>query len=281
MSRSCKLIVLMGVALAVPGSSLVFAQFEKLAAPQAKAAAPQAKAAVKGQVIFQKKMTRVAKQAEDKTEGKAKADAKEEPARIKAAFRRAARAKAAVVNVGAPGLDAQIQQFVLQFRPMYRAEYYFVRRVCELSAEQRKQVAQAGERAVRESARRYAEVQQKMMQGGWRPGTQAPEPKKVLEDVLSESVMGLLTSDQQARYKDELAKRVASRKQMALDNLVARLDQDLVLTSEQRDKLIESLASHWDDAWSQSLQMFMNMENYFPNIPDNLVVPLLTENQIK
>ena len=178
-------------------------------------------------------------------------------------------------------LDAQVQQFIQQFRPLFRAEYYFLRRICDLAPDQRKQVAREGERAVHDAAKKFAELQQKMMQGGWRPGTQYPEPQQVLEDVLSKSVAGFLSPAQRARYKEEIDKRIANRKQVALDNLVAKLDSDLVLTALQREKISESLSSHWNDSWSQSMQMLMNIEHFFPNIPDNLVVPFLTENQKK
>ena len=133
-------------------------------------------------------------------------------------------------------------------------------------------MAREGERAVHDAAKKFAELQQKMMQGGWRPGTQYPEPQQVLEDVLSKSVAGFLSPAQRARYKEEIDKRIANRKQVALDNLVAKLDSDLVLTALQREKISESLSSHWNDSWSQSMQMLMNIEHFFPNIPDNLVV---------
>ncbi len=200
----------------------------------------------------------------------------------KAVAKGAVRIRAVAVPLQpAAQLDAQVQQFIQQFRPLFRAEYYFLRRICDLAPDQRKQVAREGERAVHDAAKKFAELQQKMMQGGWRPGTQYPEPQQVLEDVLSKSVTGFLSPAQRARYKEEIDKRIANRKQVALDNLVAKLDSDLVLTALQREKISESLSSHWNDSWSQSMQMLMNIEQFFPNIPDNLVVPFLTENQKK
>ena len=66
---------------------------------------------------------------------------------------------------------------------------------------------------------------------------------------------------------------------MVIDNLVAKLDGDLVLTAEQRDKLVKALAANWKDAWGQSLQMLQNLDSFFPNIPDQVVAPILSENQ--
>ncbi len=47
----------------------------------------------------------------------------------------------------------------------------------------------------------------------------------------------LLSHDQESRYKAELEKRSASRKQVVIDNVVMKLDSDLVLSSEQRHQI--------------------------------------------
>ena len=69
-----------------------------------------------------------------------------------------------------------------------------------------------------------------MMRGGWRPGMEYPDPHRLIEEELSRSTSSLLSPAQQERYKQETGKRTASRKQVVIDNLVAKLDQDLVLT---------------------------------------------------
>jgi hypothetical protein len=76
-----------------------------------------------------------------------------------------------------------------------------------------------------------------------------------------------------------MARRDASRKQLAVRNLVARLDRDLVLGSDQRDKVAESLSSHWDDSWCTSLEMLMQDNQYLPPIPDHYVAPFLNDAQ--
>jgi hypothetical protein len=262
MSRKANLLVSIGVAAVVASLGFVLGQSE--------AADPQA-TATKVQAAPQKK-------AAEKPAGKTEVVEKRAARAKEAAKRKAvARRVFAVQAVGAA--DPQIQQYVQQIRPMVRTEYYFIRNVCELTKDQRKQVAREGERALVPAARRFVEEQQKMMRGGWRPGSQQPDPQRLLEDVLSKAVLPLLTPAQTTKYKDEIEKRAANRKQVALDNIVAKLDQDLVLDSDQRRKIGASLTANWNDAWCQSLQMLMNIESYFPNIPDNLIVPFLTEHQ--
>ena len=81
----------------------------------------------------------------------------------------------------------------------------------------------------------------------------ANDPRRLIEEGLVQALKSQLPAEQAARYQEELTKRAASRKRLALRNLVARLDHDLVLSPDQRDKISESLAAHWDDSWGQSL----------------------------
>jgi hypothetical protein len=269
MSRLRDMLVLTGVACAVSGSTFVLGQAQDVALPPPPAVV-------------------LPRPAEKKKEESAKADAAKKQTRVEA--KPAANAKVAVKAmvvqfapvVGQPAaaaLDAQAAQYVQQFRPMFRAEYYFIRNTCGLNTDQRKQLARMGETAVKAAARSFVEAQQKMMRGGWRPGTEYPDPRKLIEQELTRVMSPLLTHDQESRYKAELEKRAASRKQVVIDNLVAKLDGDLVLTSDQRTRLVEALSANWKDAWGQSLEMLMNIDNFFPSIPDQVVTPILTDNQ--
>ncbi len=136
-----------------------------------------------------------------------------------------------------------------------------------------------GEAAVKAAATNFVEAQQKMMRGGWRPGMEYPDPRKLIEEQLAKNVSGLLSLEQRTRFNEELEKRTASRKRVVIDNLVAKLDGDLVLTSEQRTRLVEALSANWKDSWCQSLEMLQNIDSFFPNLPDQVVAPLLSDNQ--
>jgi hypothetical protein len=269
MSRLRDMLVLTGVACAVSGSSFVLVQAQDVALPQ-------------------QKTVSLRPPTEKKKEEPAGADAAKKQDRVEA--KPAAKAKVAVKAVmvqparvaaqpAAAALDAQAAQYVQQFRPMFRAEYYFIRNTCCLNTDQRKQLARMGETAVKAAARSFVEAQQKMMRGGWRPGSEYPDPRKLVEQELSRVMGPLLTHDQESRYKAELEKRAASRKQVVIDNLVAKLDGDLVLTSDQRTRLVEALSANWKDAWGRSLEMLMNIDSFFPSIPDQVVTPILTDNQ--
>jgi|GEM_PF-5022428 len=271
MSRLRDLLVLAGVACAVPGSSFVLGQVQVQFVPL-----PPPPAVV------------LPRPAEKKQEEPAKPNAAKKQGKVetKPAARAKVAVKAVIVQparvVGQPAavaLDAQAAQYVQQFRPMFRAEYYFIRNTCGLNTDQRKQLARLGESTIKAAAKGFVEAQQKMMRGGWRPGTEYPDPRKLIEQELAKVMSPLLSHDQESRYKVELEKRTASHKQVVIDNLVAKLDSDLVLTSDQRTRLVEALSANWKDAWCQSLEMLTNLDSFFPSIPDQVVAPILTDNQ--
>jgi hypothetical protein len=261
-------LIVFAVACAVPGSTFVL-----------------------GQVTVSQTTITIVPQAEGRKAAAPKAGIKRkqvEPERpvtkkavvmMKAFAIQPARPAGAVAAQPAAALDAQAAQYFESFRPMFRAEYYFIKNGCNLSRDQRKELAGTGERVTRAAARAFVEAQQKMMRGGWRPASESPDAHKFIEDEVSRSIATLLTSEQKSLYRLELGERAASRRQVFIDNFVAKLDADLVLTADQRDKLARALAANWNDSWGQSLQLLQNLENFFPNIPDQVVAPLLTENQ--
>src|SRR5262249_36864874 len=150
-----------------------------------------------------------------------------------------------------------------------RAEYHFARNVCGLKGAERTEIAREGEKALGEAAKVYAQMQQKMMRGQWRGNEPQPDPATVIEEGLARAIKAKLPADRAARYEAELAKRNEERKTATVRNLVARLDQELVLSADQREKLSEELASNWDDSWGRNIERYIsnNNNNYFPAIP--------------
>ena len=87
-----------------------------------------------------------------------------------------------------------------------------------------------------------------------------------------------LAPEQRARYEDRFAKRAEHRKRVTIRNLLVELEHDLRLTADQRDKLGESLATHWDPIWEEAGSFFEG-DRMFPELPDPVILPLLTGTQ--
>lgn len=251
MKRLSQLAVLVAVATAVPASPLVLAQIQKAAAP---AAAQKVEVNVE-KVVEPRPAVQVRK-----------AIAADEVVVLKQA-----------VPVAA-NLEPQVRQFMQQFRPAMRSEYYFLRGICSLTPEQRKLVAIEGEKALRAASRTFAEAQMRPAQV--RNGRVIyPDPRRLIEEEMARLVRPHLTPDQASRYAAESERRTADRRRAAVHNFIAKLDADLVLSPAQREALAQSITSHWDESWCQSLETLLYGDQYYPRLPDDVIVPHLDEKQ--
>jgi hypothetical protein len=180
---------------------------------------------------------------------------------------------------GAVGGNQFEQQFLPQFRRILTNELRFIRTVCKPTAAEQKTIQAAGDAALKSTLKKFGDMQRKAQQGRVQQQSAWPDPRQLIADALAESVRKTLSAEQAERYQSELEKRAAARKHAALANLVAKLDRDLILTSEQRDKLTAALESNWNDAWGGQLEVFLYGDDFLPVLPDKLVLPLLTEKQ--
>lgn len=189
-------------------------------------------------------------------------------------------AAGAAADVVAVDVDPLEQQYAPQFRKVLNAELHFVRTVCQPTPEQYQPIKAAGEVSMKLTLKKFAEVQKKMQQG-FRAGEQPkyPDPHKLITEALAQAIKQTLSAGQSQRYDVELEKRAAARRRVVLNNLVAKLDKDLVLTADQRRKFADTLNSNWNDAWGQQLEVFLYGDQYLPVLPDAQVLPLLSDKQ--
>ena len=177
---------------------------------------------------------------------------------------------------------AMIQQWTTQMRPLLRMEYQFIRSVCEPTKAQRKRIAHAGELALREAASKYTDWQfgrNRVVANGVM--AVAPDPRKIIQDGLLAAVKINLSNELFERYRKEIEERQEESKRTAIQALVTKLDAHLILSSDQREKVAEALAKKWDNGWN-SQQAYFNLEYpYFPMIPDQGMIPLLSDAQKK
>ena len=228
--------------------------------------------------------------------------AKAEPKAVKQDEAKPAQGPAAAIDVGAlaapfvealaekldlTAVDAQVQQWIPQFtqqyRPILATELNFIRQMCDLKPEQRPKVKAAGEAAVTQVVRRMAEQQGRAMQQhvvNFVEREAAPaDPRRFILDAVTKALKETLTEEQVAKYTDESAKRTALRKRAAMQSAMALLDDNLCLTGEQRDKITEAVSAKWQTEWESWLMLSQYGGQYFPTIPDNLIVPHLNVEQ--
>jgi hypothetical protein len=163
-----------------------------------------------------------------------------------------------------------------------KVELSFANRVCKLSDEQRRKLIVKSVVWLEEFAADYAKKGGQPQQGLWINGFNASnsaDPRASIEAGVKKIVEADLPKRQQSLYAKECRKREAFHRKVSVDNLVARIDKELQLAPEQREKLTESLTTHWDKNWAPQLEMFMHGSDYWPNVPDQWIRPHLTAAQ--
>jgi hypothetical protein len=201
--------------------------------------------------------------------------AEDKAAPVKRAKKRiviAAPAPAAAVN------DPMVLQWQNQFRPALLSELNFIRQICDLKPEQRPPIRAAGEKSLREAAVKFARFQQGVRVVNGVQQSQ-PTPQPIIRDGLATALKTLMSPDQFARYEQESKARAQQRKRAAILSVTARLDGALSLSSDQRQKIVDTLSDKWQDDWEQWLMVNRYGEQYFPQIPDDVLVPLLDSAQ--
>ncbi|MDB5392037.1 MAG: hypothetical protein JWM11_7683 [Planctomycetaceae bacterium] len=171
------------------------------------------------------------------------------------------------------------QQFKKQFSGLLKAELFFLNRSCESTSEQRKELKIAGDRVLIQVVKEFGELQKKMNQGGFNWNSPTPEPRRHIQEALLIEAKLRLSPEQVALYESELTRRLENRKRTSILNVVARLDDELILTTEQRTKLTEELTAKWKTADTQQMEIFLYSEHYFPNVPEQFVTSILNEKQ--
>lgn len=171
-------------------------------------------------------------------------------------------------------LDASLDEF----REMLKPNLVFLRRVCDLSDSEFQIISQSADARLREITQQLFEEQ----------NSESDDPTsdsdvKTLTERIQEAIAQVaecqLTAEQWERYSDELRKRSEHRKRVAILNLVARLDADLLLSSSQRDQFAKLLEARWNAAWGQSLGLLTDDSNFMPELPQEEVDRILSPTQ--
>jgi hypothetical protein len=181
--------------------------------------------------------------------------------------------------------DAQMQQFRAQFEPMLRVELSLINRVCKPAPDERRALIAKCNAWLDTFIRDYAKKGgQPNVDGAWFGGPMAnmQNPRESFAEALKPVVQKELSDEKYEQYEDECRQRAEFEefeKSVAVENLVAKMDGELMLSPEQREKLTDSLSSHWQKSWAPQLEMFAFGMDIWPNVPDQWVRPHLTAAQ--
>ncbi len=137
--------------------------------------------------------------------------------------------------------DQQLRQWEANFRPQFEqmlyAELAFVRRSCKPDAKPFAEVAKAAKADLRAPIRQYVCAVYMPQMRPQLPGNAnetSDNPRQAMQKWLTTLVEAKLGREKVRLYRDECGKRAEARKHAVIQNLVAAVDDRLVLTAAQR-----------------------------------------------
>ena len=171
------------------------------------------------------------------------------------------------------------------YRPVLKVELSFAKRVCDLSDEQLQAAIAEGKAVLTEFAANPKNAnapQAFFLFNGFGQARAPARPRDSLEKLLQSKIDATLNEEQRKVYKLELKDRELFRRRAIIGVLVGNLTQKLDLSVEQGEQIGESLEEKWSTNWAPDLEVIENYsQQYFPQIPNNTIVPHLDANQKK
>jgi hypothetical protein len=162
-------------------------------------------------------------------------------------------------------IDQHAKQMERQFQPLLNGELELIRRTCGgLAPESRQQVLAAGREATAATARDFTE-----RQFTGRLGQDEFEPRQEIRSRLEEALAPLADPAALAAYRQEIERREARRMESARVGIVACIDRQLQLSTEQRSRIEEELTRTWQADWTRNLSSRGDARiNGLPPAPD-------------
>lgn len=173
----------------------------------------------------------------------------------------------------------QIEQFARTYEPFFHAvlagELELARKTCgSLDPAARRRILAAGRDAVPAATRKFAE--------GHMGSPPVPQPMQPVLEAIQAAVKQHAKPEEFAAYSRERAARLARRERAARTSIVAKLDQELQLSIEQRSAVESALEKGWDPAWLKELgdqSVLLNGRPPAPDYADGCIAPHLDERQ--
>lgn len=176
---------------------------------------------------------------------------------------------------------ARRQLYRRQLAPLVEVELSFAKRTCKLSPQQLERAIAVARKTLDEFIRDHEQALGRVLGNPFLVVNGQPQPVRQVasrEELTAEVVRlvkSLLTPEQQTPYDDEIESRRRFHKQAVIENVVAKLDQELHLSERQRGSISATLDKNWDAKWAPKLNFLIHAHANTPDIPEDFVLPHL------
>ena len=170
-------------------------------------------------------------------------------------------------------------------KPLVDRELSFIKRVCRPTAKQMEKIVVEAKIAYAGMARMVNPRGRRVIRAG-QISFCGPN-----QEVLSENpftrvrndaagyLKPLVSEEQYQRYIDESKQRDEFERGAAIDVAIDLLDEKLMLTESQRADLFKKLMANWLAVDVQWMQNYIQNPNFMPELPTNLIDPVLSPEQ--
>ena len=175
-------------------------------------------------------------------------------------------------------IRAMMPQFQPQFQQALYRELVFVRRTCKPEKKSFADLAVASSAELKTPLHDYVASYYGSRQVADR---QEADPHAAIQNMLSRLVKQKLGDEKFQLYMQEHGKRYEAHKHAIVLNLVVAIDTRLVLTAEQRTKLVQALLANYERSWDLFSEAYGITGQYLPSVRDKTIVALLDDKQKK
>ncbi len=180
------------------------------------------------------------------------------------------------------GVNIQVaeRQVIAQVRYLYQSELHFMKLICQPSKAEFDRIAQDGEPAVKAMVHEFVTQttggRSRIIQGNAKNAS--ADPRETLAKEIARLAEQTLSADRAALYEKESRIRAEARQRAVRESLLARLNETLLLSTDQRDKIAKILEEQWEMPGGQT-RYLINGNQYFPQMPEASIVALLSAKQ--
>lgn len=180
-----------------------------------------------------------------------------------------------------------------QLRPLMNIELGFLKRVCDPTDEQKRKIAAAAEECLQGmndivGAKRNNPFGGDLGGGGGAVVVMAANGQQLNENPftrirrdLREAVRPLLSEQQFEEYVTEAEKRERFQREAVVGITIELIDRHLVLSDDQRAKVMERLLENWQGAENLAIETYVHNPQYVPPVPEALVQRELNDAQLR
>lgn len=177
-------------------------------------------------------------------------------------------------------MEQQVKALIPQYRNQYinvlHGELQAIRSYCEVPKESREEVYKVAEEA-------YDKSVEEFVRSMYFPNERGRQQGSAMRSSVRNSIVKVLEQKlpaaEFAKLRGAVDERSALRKRICTDSVIARMDDTMRLTPQQREKIAGAIKDNWSDDFESWLMLWQYEDNYLPVIDDSLIVTHLTPQQ--